>query len=103
MSNSFSEDLYQTCLAQFIAVCRRSQSGYMGTRRHPRGSPLYTRWTLKWRGDDQSLSQFLRATNYDKLSEERLIPLHGIVQQPFVGTRGTLDAKAEIITQMHGY
>ena len=69
MKTSASEAVSQTRVAQFIAVCRRSQSGYMGTRRHPRGSPLYTRWTLKWRGDDQSLSQFLRATNYDKLSE----------------------------------
>ena len=43
----------------------------MGTRRHPRGSPLSTRWAREWRGDDPRLSQFLRATNSDKLSEER--------------------------------
>jgi hypothetical protein len=63
-------------VAQFIAVCRRSKSGSMGTRRHPRGSPLYTRWALEWRGDDPRLSQFLRATNYDKLSGLSLLPHH---------------------------
>src|SRR5215831_16331947 len=56
-------------LAQFLAFCRRVKLGAMGTRRYPRCSPLDTRWTLKWRGDDQRLSQCLRATKCDKLSE----------------------------------
>jgi hypothetical protein len=55
-------------VAQFIAVCSRSKSVYMGTSRHPRCSPLCTRWALKWRGDGQLIGQCLRATKYDKLS-----------------------------------
>ena len=59
----------QKQFAQFLAFCRRVKLGAMGTRRYPRCSPLDTRWTLKWRGDAQRLSQFLRTTNYEKLSE----------------------------------
>src|SRR5262245_13292734 len=60
----------------------------MGTRRHPRGSPLYTRWALEWRGDDPRLSQFLRATNHDTLSEE---PLHCLSAVAFRELRNTLE------------
>jgi hypothetical protein len=58
----------------------------MGTRRHPRGSPLYTRWALEWRGDDPRLSQFLRATNYDKLSEYGLRGILVVIRRS--GPRG---------------
>src|SRR5215510_11210299 len=34
--------------------------------------------------------------------KERLIALHGIVKQPFVGTRRVGNAKGQIITKMHG-
>src|SRR2546426_12758064 len=55
--------------AQFIAVCRRSKFGYTRTSRLRRGSPLCTRLALKRRGDTQRLSQVLRATKCDKLSD----------------------------------
>src|SRR5438445_7174814 len=59
--------------AQFIAVCRRSKFGYTRTSRLRRGSPLCTRLALKRRGDTQRLSQVLRATKCDKLSEVILL------------------------------
>src|SRR5207302_10889523 len=55
--------------AQFLAVCRRSKMVAMGTRSPRRDSRLCRRWALKWREDGQLLSQCLRATNCDKLSE----------------------------------
>src|SRR5437870_10275841 len=58
-----------TAFAQFIAVCRRSKFGYTRTSRLRRGSPLCTRLALKRRGDTQRLSQVLRATKCDKLSD----------------------------------
>src|SRR2546428_514902 len=35
--------------------------------------------------------------------KERLIALHGIVEQPFVGTGRAFDAKRQIIAEMHGH
>src|SRR6266536_1198848 len=64
----------QTEVAQFLAVCRRSKSVYMGTSRHPRCSPLRTRWALQWRGDGPLLGQCLRATKYDKLRDQNINP-----------------------------
>src|SRR5712691_1279818 len=35
--------------------------------------------------------------------KERLIALHGLVEQPFVGTRRVRNAKGQIIAKMHGH
>src|SRR5262245_41507115 len=34
--------------------------------------------------------------------KERLVPLHGVVEQTFVGARWILNAKGQIIAEMHG-
>ena len=46
---------------------------YLCTRRHGCSSPLCVQLALKRRGDTQLLSQMLRATKYDKLSDASLL------------------------------
>ncbi len=85
----------QYTVAQFIGVCSRAKLGYMRKRKYRRGSPLCTRWALKQRGDAQLFSQFLRATNCDKLSVffcgaqvcEALHSLVGKAMDPFAQRR----------------
>ena len=55
--------------AQCVGVYRRSTLVDMGKSRHCSGSPLFTPWTLKRRGDAQRLSQCLRATHGAKWSD----------------------------------
>src|SRR6266849_2496327 len=62
-------DVRQTEVAQFLAVCSRSKMVAMSTGRSRRGSRLCRRWALKWREGGQLLSQCLRATKCDKLSD----------------------------------
>src|SRR5439155_6880033 len=62
-----------------ISACRdvvqRHEDGIIADH-NPRCSPLCTRWALKWGGDAQLLGQYLRATNYDKLSDMLYLLLH---------------------------
>src|SRR5262249_25199717 len=67
----------------------------MGTSRHRRGSPIYTRWALKWRGDGQLIGQCFWATKCDKLSETCLCRIgHKHVPRTFPDQLGRLTAYA---------
>ena len=62
-----------TRFAQFIRICRWLKLVYMWTRSPQQSAPLCTRLARKRRRDTQLLSQCLRATKCDKLSDPFLV------------------------------
>jgi len=50
-------------------ICRGVTCAYMCTPRQERDSPMFTRLTRRWRGEDERLRQLFRATHSDTLRD----------------------------------